>query len=122
MELQKKDGQWFFLDNHRPVVITNSLHGVELNSEASNYHMISFAWQDNWMVMDVCHAMTDGTGAYEILRTLLHYYCSEKYGVTLKEDGIRLVGDLTKRLKNTSGITGFGRRRQATVFLLRFPL
>ena len=94
VKLQKKDGQWFFLDNHRPVVITNSLHGVELNSEASNYHMISFAWQDNWMVMDVCHAMTDGTGAYEILRTLLYYYCSEKYGVTLKEDGIRLVGDL----------------------------
>ena len=43
VELQKKDSQWFFLDNHRPVVITNSLHGVELNSEASNYHMISLA-------------------------------------------------------------------------------
>lgn len=93
VELRKIDGQWFFLDNHRPVVITNSLQGVELNSEASNYHMISFSWQDNWMVMDVCHAMTDGTGAYEILRTLLYYYCSERYKVTLKEDGIRLAGD-----------------------------
>ena len=47
VELAKKDGQWFFLDNHRPVVITNSLHGIELNSEASNYHMIAFSWQDN---------------------------------------------------------------------------
>ena len=93
VELRKIDGQWFFLDNHRPVVITNSLQGVELNSEASNYHMISFSWQDNWMVMDVCHAMTDRTGAYEILRTLLYYYCSERYKVTLKEDGIRLAGD-----------------------------
>ena len=93
VELRKIDGQWFFLDNHRPVVITNSHQGVELNSEASNYHMISFSWQDNWMVMDVCHAMTDGTGAYEILRTLLYYYCSERYKVTLKEDGIRLAGD-----------------------------
>ena len=36
----------------------------------------------------------DGTGAYEILRTLLYYYCSERYKVTLKEDGIRLVGDI----------------------------
>lgn len=60
-------------------MITNSLHGVELNSEASNYHMIAFSWQDNWMAMDVCHAMTDGTGAYEILRTLLYYYCTERY-------------------------------------------
>ena len=93
VELKKKDGQYFFLDNHRPVVITNSLHGVELNAEASNYHLISFSWQDNWMVMDVCHAMTDGTGVYEILRTLLYYYCSERYGVVLKDDGIRLVGD-----------------------------
>lgn len=94
VELQKKDGQYVFQDNHRPVVITHSLHGVELNSEASNYHLISFSWQDNWMLMDVCHAMTDATGANEILRTLLYYYCSEKYGVTLKKDGIRLTGDL----------------------------
>ena len=55
--------------------------------------MIAFSWQDNWMAMDVCHAMTDGTGAYEILRTLLYYYCTERYGNTLKEDGIRLAGD-----------------------------
>ena len=102
VELQKKDGQWFFLDNHRPVVITNSLHGVELNSEASNYHMISFAWQDNWMVMDVCHAMTDGTGAYEILRTLLYYYCSEKYGVTLTDDEI-------EKLVSSTGAEGYCR-------------
>ena len=93
VELQKKDGQYFFLDNHRPVVITNDPHGVELNAEASNYHMIAFSWQDNWMIMDVCHAMTDGTGAYEILRTLLYYYCSERYGIKLKESGIRLAGD-----------------------------
>jgi len=45
------------------------------------------------MAMDVCHAMADGTGAYEILRTLLYYYCTERYGITLKEDGIRLAGD-----------------------------
>jgi len=28
-----------------------------------------------------------------VVRTLLHYYCSERYHVRLKEDGIRLVGD-----------------------------
>ena len=36
VELQKKDGQYIFAENPRPVVITNSLHGVALNSEASN--------------------------------------------------------------------------------------
>ena len=54
-------------------VITDSLSGVELNSAESNFHMISFSWQDNWVVMDVFHALTDGTGAYEVVRTFLYY-------------------------------------------------
>jgi hypothetical protein len=55
--------------------------------------MISFSWQDNWIVLDVFHGMTDGAGAYEVLRTLLYYYCSERYGVRLQAEGIRLLGD-----------------------------
>ena len=93
VELQKKDGQYIFAENHRPVVITNSLHGVDLNSEASNYHMIAFSWQDNWIILDVFHGMTDGAGAYEVVRTLLYYYCSERYNININEEGIRLVGD-----------------------------
>ena len=93
VELQRKDGELIFAQNHRPVVITNSMHGVALNAEESNYHMIAFSWSDNWIILDVFHGMTDGAGAYEVLRTLLYYYCSERYHVTLKEEGIRLVGD-----------------------------
>ena len=92
VELQKKDGRYIFAENHRPVVITNSLHGVELNSEASNYHMIAFCLQDNWIILDVFHGLTDGTGAYEVVRTLLYYYCSERYDIRLNEAGIRLAG------------------------------
>lgn len=93
VELQKKEGYYVFSENQRPVVITNSLHGVELNSADSNFHMIAFCWQDNWIILDVFHGMTDGTGAYEILRTLLYYYCSERYDIKLNDEGIRLVGD-----------------------------
>jgi len=93
VELQRRDGDFYFAENNRPVVITNSLHGVELNSADSNLHMIAFCWQDNWIVLDVFHGLTDGTGAYEVLRTLLYYYCSERYHVKLDDEGIRLVGD-----------------------------
>ena len=93
VELQKKGEQYVFVDNPRSIVITNSLHGVELNAEESNYHMAAFAYQDNWIIFDVFHGLTDGTGAYEVIRTLLYYYCSERYGVKLREEGIRLVGD-----------------------------
>ena len=94
VELQKKDGQYVFVDNTRPVVISSSLHGVDLNAEESNYHMIAFAYQDNWIILDIFHGLTDGTGAYEVIRTLLYYYCSERYGIELSEAGIRLVGDM----------------------------
>ena len=80
VELQKNE-QYSFIENHRPIIITNSLKGVELNSEASNYHMIAFAWKDNWIILDIFHGMTDGTGAYEIIKTLLYYYCSERYNI-----------------------------------------
>lgn len=93
VELQKKEGRYVFAKNHRPVVITNSLRGVDLNCADSNFHMIAFCWQDNWIILDVFHGMTDGTGAYEVLRTLLYYYCSERYQVRLDDEGIRLVGD-----------------------------
>ena len=93
VELQKKEGQYIFVDNTRPVVISNSLHGVELNAEESNYHMIAFCYEDNWIILDIFHGLTDGTGAYEVIRTLLYYYCSERYGIKLNDEGIRLVGD-----------------------------
>ncbi len=85
---------WEYADNDRPVVITHSLSGVELNSEASNYHLISFSWQDNWIIMDVSHALTDGTGAYEVVRTFLYYYCSQRYHASISPDRVRLAGDV----------------------------
>ena len=85
---------WEYADNDRPVVITHSLSGVELNSEASNYHLISFSYQDNWIIMDVSHALTDGTGAYEVVRTFLYYYCSQRYHAAISPDGVRLAGDV----------------------------
>lgn len=93
VELKKKDGQYVFVENHRPVVVIHSLHGVALNSEDSNFHMIAFCWQNNWIILDVFHGLTDGTGAYEVVRTFLYYYCSERYDIRLKDEGIRLVGD-----------------------------
>ena len=94
VELQKKEKQYVFIENHRPVIITNSLKGVELNSETSNYHILAFAWHDNWIILDIFHGMTDGTGAYEVIKTLLYYYCSERYNIQFhNRDGIRLSGD-----------------------------
>lgn len=95
VQLSNRDGNKLeFIENQRSVVITNSLSGVELNSEASNFHLISFSWQDNWIIMDVSHAMTDGKGAYEVIRTFLYYYCTTRYHAAISEDSVRLAEDV----------------------------
>ena len=80
-------------DNDRPVVITNSFRGVDLNSPEANYHVIAFVYEDDWLALDVFHGITDGAGSYEVLKTLLYYYCTEKYHVTLSTRSVRLEED-----------------------------
>ena len=93
VRLREKSGEFVFEDNPSPVVLFDSVHGVALNAKNSNYHMISFSYVDDWIVMDVFHGLTDGTGAYEVIRTLLYYYCSRRYDVTLSGQGIRTLED-----------------------------
>ena len=89
----KKDGEYYLAPNERPVVVSDSLCGVTLNTAESNYHLIAFSHSDNWIIMDISHAITDGTGAYAVIRTFLYYYVSERYGVELPKESVRLVGD-----------------------------
>lgn len=94
VELKRNDtGEWTAVPNPRLVTVHHSDLGVDLNAPESNYHIIAFSWYDNWITMDISHAITDGTGAYEVMRTFLYYYCTERYQVTLPEKGIRLAGD-----------------------------
>ena len=90
----RTEGKGFvFEDNQRPVVVSDSSHGMTLNEKSSNYHMLTFSGYDNWIVVDVFHGLTDGAGAYEVIRTLLYYYCSHRYNVKLSAHGIRLAED-----------------------------
>lgn len=88
-----ENNHYYFAENDRPVTISRSMQGVDLNTADSNFHMIAFSWSDNWVTMDISHAVTDGKGAYEIIRTFLYYYCSKRYNVALSEEGIRLAED-----------------------------
>ena len=93
VRLREVGNGFVFEDNPSPIVLVNSPHGVELNSISSNYHMISFSYYDNWIIMDIFHGLTDATGAYEVIRTLLFYYCSRRYNLTLSAQGIRTTKD-----------------------------
>ena len=93
VKLQTCGADFIFTENREPVVISDSPQGVTLNSADSNDHLLSFSYHDDWLVMDIFHGLTDGAGAYEVIRTLLYYYCCQRYKVTLSTTGIRLAGD-----------------------------
>ena len=93
VKLRENKGEFVFEDNPNPVVIFDSVNKMELNSKNSNYHMIAFACFEDWIVMDIFHGLTDATGAYEVIRTLLYYYCSSRYNVKLSKQGILTLED-----------------------------
>lgn len=87
-----EEGEYFFAENDRPVVILNSLASPTFNTEETNMHFISFGYKDDWIVINMFHILTDGTGLYSVLRTLLYYYCGERYGVSEEPKNVRLLG------------------------------
>lgn len=93
VKLQQEGNDFIFAENHNPVVITNSPRGVDLNSAASNYYMILFSYYDDWIILDIFHGLTDGAGVYEVVRTLLYYYCAARYNVKISAEGIRTLDD-----------------------------
>ena len=93
VKLENKDGEWVLASNESPVVISASRDGVTLGSDEAGRHLMAFSYNDCWINFDISHAITDGTGAYELVRTLLYYYCGRRYEADLSPEGIRLCGD-----------------------------
>ncbi|MDO4806950.1 MAG: hypothetical protein Q4A07_06855 [Coriobacteriales bacterium] len=93
VELVHEGGRLLLAQNPRGVPVFHSAEPHTLGGEAANYHLMAFSWWDNWIWIDVFHAITDGTGAYELARTLLWYYCEERYGVRLQGERVRLLDD-----------------------------
>ena len=93
VRLREEGNEFVFADNQSPVVVADSPPGMTLNAEESNYHMLTFSGYDDWLVVDVFHGLTDATGIYEVIRTLLYYYCSQRYNRTLSAQGIRTADD-----------------------------
>lgn len=82
-----------FDENPQPWVVTEGRQQVTLLTEASNCHLLAFAWWDDCIALDWFYPLTDGTGAYRILRTLLYEYCRRRYDSTLSSEGIPVAGD-----------------------------
>ena len=86
--------EYYTLDeNPLPWVVMPSQQPTCLLSPESNHHLLAFACWDNCIAIDFFHALTDGTGAYNVLRTLLYEYCRLRYDSQLSREGVRVAGD-----------------------------
>jgi len=80
-------------DNPAPWVLNTCQEPVELFGEASYYHQVAFACWDDCVAIDFFHGLMDGTGAYNVLRTLMYEYCRRRYDASLSSKGIRKAGE-----------------------------
>ena len=80
-------------ENLLPWVVMPSQKPALLLSPEANDHLLSFSCWDDCIALDFFHALTDGTGAYNLLRTLMYEYCRRRYDNQLSREGIRVAGD-----------------------------
>ena len=94
VELKKDDNGFYFIKNDRDIILTNKNKAVILNSEESNYHLISFQYSDdNYIIINMSHDLADGAATYALIRTLLYYYITNALNIELSKENIRLVED-----------------------------
>ncbi len=70
-----------YADNDLPVAVINSDARVTLNSAQTNYHVWAVSYLDDFIYLDFFHGITDGTGMYRVLATILYHYCKTIYGI-----------------------------------------
>lgn len=85
--------KFYFYDNPEPMPVIHSDEPVMLGSEEANHHLCAISWWKNKIHLDVYHALTDGGGIYNFIKTLLYYYCSALYDMDFSTEGIRLAGE-----------------------------
>ena len=74
--------------------MTDNKKNIILNSEESNYHLILFQYSDdNYIIINMSHALADGVATYALIRTLLYYYITNAFKIELSKENIRLVED-----------------------------
>lgn len=82
--------EYYLEPNTEPLEVRHTAEPVNLGSAASNYYLFAISYEGDKIWFNGFHGMTDGAGVLEFMRTLLHYYCREKYDPGLSSRGVRI--------------------------------
>ena len=93
MRLDFEQDSVCFADNDAPMPVLHTDGPVILGGDQVAGHLLAVSWWKNKIHIEVYHALTDGGGVYNFIKTLLYYYCSAYYEVELSPIDIRLAGE-----------------------------
>lgn len=81
----------YLIDNPRPIAVLETDGKVILNSEQTNFQLVAISYSGQFIYFNNSHAILDGRGRVPVLKTLLYYYCTARYGVEVSVDGVNLA-------------------------------
>lgn len=88
--VQDKYGR-YLIDNPRPVPVIENPGKIYLNSEETNYHLVAISYYGQFLYFNNSHAILDGRGRVPVLKTLLYYYCTERYNEKITMPDLNLA-------------------------------
>ncbi|MCI6997399.1 MAG: hypothetical protein ACI4DX_16870 [Oliverpabstia sp.] len=85
------DGKEYNLEsNSEPLVVYQTSEPVILGGADVNGYLLAVSYWEDIIWVNVFHGLTDATGLMNFSRTLLYYYCCERYDYNLPSDGVRV--------------------------------
>ncbi|MBR3402140.1 MAG: hypothetical protein IKG67_07855 [Parasporobacterium sp.] len=82
VRLCKGENTFYYEENPLPIALLLTDERISLNCDAVNYHVWAVCCAEDRIHLDFFHGITDGTGMYSVLATLLYYYGEVQYKIT----------------------------------------
>ena len=79
--------------NPLPIAVRNTWAPSFLCSKEVNYHLIAFKYEGNRLMLETSHILTDGSGIFPYVKSVMYCYLSRKTGKHFDPSGFRLPGD-----------------------------
>ena len=80
--------------NDLPMTVRNTWEPVRFNTEATNFHLAAWKYEDCRLAFEIPHSLTDGAGILPYVKSAMYLYLSETSGRTFDPAGFRLPGDV----------------------------
>ena len=93
VSLKKDIKEFYYTENPLPWVVLHTDKAVPLNCKESNYQLLAFSWYGNTIYINCYHGQMDGGGVYNVMQSLLLYYCRARYDSALTVPGTFLLED-----------------------------